>query len=44
MDCTARGKGNERVEGATRVVWVDQTVVVTMTMKWMEVRQEAQEV
>ena len=41
MDCTARGKGNGRVEKATRVVCVDQTVVVTM---WMEVRQEALEV
>ena len=38
MDCTARGKGNESVEeAATRVVWVHQTVVVTITMK-MEVR------
>ena len=44
MDCTARGKGNERVEGATRVVWVDQTVVAKMTTMWMEVQQEAQEV
>ena len=37
MDCTARGKGDESVEEAeTRVVWVHQTVGVTMTMK-MEV-------
>ena len=41
MGCTVRGKGNERVEEATRVVWVDQTVVVVMM--WMEVRKEARE-
>ena len=34
-DCTVRGKGNERVEEARRVVWVDQIVVVVMM--WMEV-------
>ena len=39
MDCTARGKGNERVEA---VVWVHQTVVMT-TRRRMEVRQEARE-
>jgi len=36
MDCTARGKGNERVEGVTMVL-VDQTVVMMMTITWMEV-------
>ena len=32
IDCTARGKGNERVEEATMVIWVHQIVVVTTTI------------
>ena len=41
MDSTARGKGYERVEEATRMVWVHQIVVATTTR--MEVRQEGQD-
>ena len=41
MDYTARGKGNEKVEGATRVVWVHIIAVATMTR--MEVQQEGKE-
>ena len=39
MGCTVRGKRNERVKEATRVVWVYKTEIVTMRMR-MEAQEE----
>ena len=39
MDYKEKGKESERVEGATRVVWVEQTIVVTLRMTWMPVQE-----